>query len=556
MSSGVELTAINAAGGEGVVLGGEDEEGDRVSDVVVSSVSEDHKGRAVTKDDATTEAPVQRGGDSPHTSVTARFVSGYINFLECTLDLAGCKVRVVAVFIMMALTAFGIVGVVYGLQLEPPTSQESWFPKGHMLQDAQKIITNGFLGFDDSAYEVISLNLGISGIDRSNFDEYVPQKNRGTAKFDDNFELAAPMCQKAIVRMCEDIPTFECGASACLPTGLIARGNSTRCFMADFRAWSSDTLGVDTYTMNATYFYEQLYAFRIETPEWQDDIGFIDGEVKFATVSFTSTMESEEPMQKKLDVQDCIKGLVRQISGYDECDACNCDSLMFSSPYAFVWMRSEIGLVEGFYQGMYIAFPVAFGVLLFATGNILISFYAILSVFFIVFGVLGFANYSLHWDLGVAESIAGIIIIGFSVDYTVHLGHMYTDAEKQLGYRDRQSKFEHASREIGPTVVGGAITTAGAGCFMFLCQIVFFIKMAALIVSTIVLSYLYSLGFFMSVLLVMGPEHDEGKLSVYYDWAGEKLLRLGGGGQVNAKKVSTAEEEEEEEVVVEEEEVA
>lgn len=312
--------------------------------------------------------------------------------------------------------------------------------------------------------------------------------------------------------------------------------------MKDFRAWSSETLGIDTYAMNQSFFYEKLSQFRYETEIYVEDIGFIDGDVKYTSVSFTSTMETEEPMKSKKDVKDCIDNLLRQIRSYDECNTCDCDSLMFTSPYAFVWMHSEIGLVRGFYQGMFIAFPVAFCVLLFATGNIIIAFYAILSVLFIVFGVLGFSNYSLQWDLGVAESIAGIMIIGFSVDYTVHLGHMYTDAEKQLGYRDRLSKFRHATREIAPTVVGGAITTAGAGCFLFICQLQFFFKMAALIVSTIILSYLYSLGFFMSMLLLIGPENDQGKVIVFVNWLKQKLnLDTQDNKKVNAEKVETKE---------------
>lgn len=531
-SSGLQLATMNQNGtAKVIVLGGDEEE---VSDVhVVASTG--------------TENQTQKGGGvkndaSKLKGLGTKLVNMYIDALEYSVDVKGFRLRIVAISIVVTLVAYGIVGLVYGLQLEPPTSQESWFPEGHMLEESQTLLTTGFLGFDDSAYEVISINFGISGIDRSDFNPYIPDKDRGTAKFDDRFELAEPMCQQAIVRMCEDIPTFECGASACKPTGLIARQNSTRCFMTEFRDWSTTTLGEDTYSMNASHFYQKLNQFRLETKEWQDDIGFIDGDLKFVSVSFTSTMESEEPMQNKMDVQDNIKKFMRKISRYEECETCDCGSLKYSSPYAFIWMRSEIGLVEGFYQGMYIAFPVAFCVLLFATGNILISFYAILSVLFIVFGVLGFVNYSLNWDLGVAESIAGIIIIGFSVDYTVHLGHMYTDAEKQMGLRDRISKFEHASREIVPTVVGGAITTAGAGCFMFLCQMMFFVKMAALIVSTILLSYIYSLGFFMSLLVVMGPEDDQGKISVYYQWI-KTQLNIGSEGDksktVTAQKVDT-----------------
>jgi hypothetical protein len=43
-------------------------------------------------------------------------------------------------------------------------------------------------------------------------------------------------------------------------------------------------------------------------------------------------------------------------------------------------------------SGLAICFPVVFAVLLFATGNIIVSVYAILSIAFIVGGVLGAAK--------------------------------------------------------------------------------------------------------------------------------------------------------------------
>lgn len=43
----------------------------------------------------------------------------------------------------------------------------------------------------------------------------------------------------------------------------------------------------------------------------------------------------------------------------------------------------------------------------------------------IVASVMGFCKWAMGWGLGIAESIAAVIVIGFSVDYVVHLGHMY-----------------------------------------------------------------------------------------------------------------------------------
>jgi hypothetical protein len=420
----------------------------------------------------------------------------------------------VAIILVTVLLSFGIFGAYYGATLQPPSQQEVWFPKQHMFTIAEDTIINDFLGFDDASYEQLTLMFGISGIDRSGFNQYIPNKNRGSAIYDANYDLSKPSCQKVMEKMCSDIQTYACDAAPTQPSGLLARYNTTECFMTSFRKWAP----ADTYSMSSTDFYSNLTSFRetqLQTEDtgasWQDQIGFINGQLKYATIFFTTTMEVLTPLTEKLDVLGCIDNFIGKVRAYPECSDCGCDSLRFAGDFAFQWMRTEEGLLLGFYQGMLIAFPVAFCVLIFATGNIFVSLYAISSVFFIVFGVLGFVNYSLGWDLGVAESIAGIIIIGFSVDYTVHLGHMYTHAN-ELGLQDRISKFEYASRKMVATIVGGAITTAGAGIFMFPCQLQFFVKMATLIVSTIIMSYIYALLFFMSVLYIAGPGGESGNI--------------------------------------------
>ena len=77
--------------------------------------------------------------------------------------------------------------------------------------------------------------------------------------------------------------------------------------------------------------------------------------------------------------------------------------------------------------GLLVAFPVAFCTLLFATQNVTISLYAIFAIVAIVSSVLGVAE-RMGWALGIAESIAAVIVVGFSVDYTFYLGHMYDHA--------------------------------------------------------------------------------------------------------------------------------
>lgn len=147
----------------------------------------------------------------------------------------------------------------------------------------------------------------------------------------------------------------------------------------------------------------------------------------------------------------------------------------------WTWMQVEDALVRNLMVGFGICFPVAYVVLIMATGNIIVGTYAILSIAFIVAGVLGAARLYSNWSLGVAESIAGVIVIGFSVDYTVHLGHIYREASEMV-QDTREHKTQHALTVMGTTVIGGGLTTLSAGLILYMCTLTFFTKMAALLV--------------------------------------------------------------------------
>ena len=186
----------------------------------------------------------------------------------------------------------------------------------------------------------------------------------------------------------------------------------------------------------------------------------------------------------------------------------------------WVWKQTEAGLVDGMFNGLAICFPVAFVVLLFATSNVVVAVFAITSIVGIVGTILGFCQSVMGWYLGIAEAIASVIVIGFSVDYVVHLGHMFQHSTATT----RSGKVADAARAMGPTVMGGAGTTLGSGLFMFACQMTFFTKMAVLISGTIFFSFLFSLGFFMALCNVLGPEGSLG--DVRWIWmllCGEKI---------------------------------
>jgi len=106
------------------------------------------------------------------------------------------------------------------------------------------------------------------------------------------------------------------------------------------------------------------------------------------------------------------------------------------------------------------------------------------------------------WEIGVSESLAMVILIGFSVDYVVHLSADYMHS----AHTSRHDKIKQAYTEMGVSILSGAVTTFGSGIFLFGGEMLFFRKFALLITSTITLSFLISMLLFGALMHTFGPE--------------------------------------------------
>ena len=168
----------------------------------------------------------------------------------------------------------------------------------------------------------------------------------------------------------------------------------------------------------------------------------------------------------------------------------------------WAWMRTEKAFADGVKQGVSISIVLAFAIMVISTQNILIALYAILSVGLIVLTVVGIMVMN-DYQLGVSESIAMVIIIGFSVDYVVHLGAHYVHKKSP----DRTDRTSDAVGAMGVSIFSGALTTFGSGVFLFGGQMIFFQKFAMIITSTVIVSLAFAMVFFTSFLHAFGPEY-------------------------------------------------
>jgi len=83
----------------------------------------------------------------------------------------------------------------------------------------------------------------------------------------------------------------------------------------------------------------------------------------------------------------------------------------------------------------------------------------------------GFLTFS-GWGMGLLEGILVVLVIGFSVDYTVHL----SDSYKVSTQPTRFLKVQESLDSVGKSIMSGAVSTVGAAAIMLPANISFFSK--------------------------------------------------------------------------------
>eukprot|EP01083_Nonionella_stella_P293583 998481_1 len=160
---------------------------------------------------------------------------------------------------------------------------------------------------------------------------------------------------------------------------------------------------------------------------------------------------------------------------------------------------SESFAINAFY-GMILSIFVAFLALTISTRNIVISIFATISIIGVIAGLfLGLVVFG--FNFGTAESIAVVVMIGLSVDYTVHLGNGYVESRAST----RRGKVTDSLRYLGISVLSGGVTTLGSALPLYGPVVIFFPKFGTMILITIFFSLLWAFAGFMAWCLILGP---------------------------------------------------
>ena len=236
-------------------------------------------------------------------------------------------------------------------------------------------------------------------------------------------------------------------------------------------------------------------------------IGFMDGKLKFAMIRAVTHAEKGEPHKTLNPVYEDWMDLM---DNTNKASGSGMNKGTMTAAFDFTWMRSELEFYKTAQTGIIMSMTFAFIILNISTLNVIISIFSITCIALIVISVVAMMEL-LGWEFGVAESLAVVILIGFSVDYVVHLANHYVEAP----YKEKKKRIQHALSEIGVSIFSGAITTILSGLALFFCTVTMFTKFAVLICATILLSLFMSFGLFSAFCHACGPSGTCGDLKYW-----------------------------------------
>jgi len=218
----------------------------------------------------------------------------------------------------------------------------------------------------------------------------------------------------------------------------------------------------------------------------------------FAWVTYNATYPSENSVEEANDIY-------ARWSGFHNKYAPNIGGVQTTDLYLFMVTQNE--MVKAAITGVAYSLLISFGVLVLATGNWWVSGLGLINILAISLVFLGLMPVW-GWSLGEYECIFLIAVVGLSVDYTVHLLHVYETCKEE----DRVSRSRHALAEMGISVTNSAITTLLASVVLFGCGFYFFFMFGLFMFLVIGFSILMSITFLIPLCILIGPQREQGRL--------------------------------------------
>ena len=181
----------------------------------------------------------------------------------------------------------------------------------------------------------------------------------------------------------------------------------------------------------------------------------------------------------------------------------------FHTGSAWIDMITEEVLIRSATIGSIASLLIVSVIILIMTKNWILSGLVELTVIFNFLSVLGIMVIA-GWSLGIIEAVSLVIVIGLSVDFSLHFAEAYLEAKR---FNDRYKICASAILYLGISIVSATATTLMSTLLLFASIVIFFVRFGVFIFFTIGISLFYLAFFLIPLLMMFGPLGDNGTIS-------------------------------------------
>ncbi|EDQ89828.1 dispatched-like protein [Monosiga brevicollis MX1] len=450
-------------------------------------------------------------------------------------------------FITAGFVLFFIITIIFAAQLEASETPAQWLPKNNHLQQTLDILDNNF-GVDEDPPQV-AVFYGVNKVSTKSTNPYNPN-DVGKLSFYDAFDPSSPAAQEQFIELCElyraqsfvfnkevicpmeEFRDFQLGNGEPFPVPQAdfaeLLGNFTQYYefingpAPDYSGFLESSIQDaetrETRRQNVIELF-QLIRFDIEsnTPV-----------VRSMAIAVTTTLSASSSGKTVQKVYDAVAAITDEQNDLAENQAFGFRAYHTSDQY--LDMVLEQTLLSAAVTGIGASLALAFVIIVLTTHDLVLSVMAIVAIGGVVTTLIAFIVW-LGWSLTVIESICLTILVGLSVDYVIHLGVAYQESKAST----RFGRMRDALVVMGISVFSASVTTLLAAIVLTATTIIFFFKFGLFIMLTILASTLWSFGFMMSWLSIMGRTDHHNDLK--YLW--RKLLGLCGRAPPDTPPVSS-----------------
>ena len=414
------------------------------------------------------------------------------------------------------LSVFGgisILFLVFAFQFKEPGSQvganreldpvNPYWPREHKVSRRSNLDVYALRNASDDAGVEVRVVFGVKSIDRSGTDP-TDDDDLGVTTYQPNFDITTVEAQRYFVQICDAIR--ENAAELEIAKDRETSELSFHCFMTQFRDWTLSRQ--KTFPRPPLYFLGEYREFmrRNASQDVRDQVGLKLTKDMFSVKFVNIKASTIVPLVSfRRDIQALEAKWIAFMGSLPQAPESVSPGFVVSPSFLFAEVYEQATSVA--WTTVAISMAITAVVLLGFTQNIAVTALATGTIGLIVLWVCGLMG-MYGWDLDPYIATCVTILVGFSVDYVVHMAISYN--ESQLD--NREGKVSEAVCSMGISVTAGALSTAGAASFLLFATIVFFGTFGTFILSAICSAYLFANLFFPALLCLVGPERSAGEI--------------------------------------------